>query len=184
MAEQMALDASKKLYYILIENSPIIIASIFTSLSFIYQNPTGIIYLFLLVVMCMVRNKIIDVSPDITCKGSSTNGSGFSAFVFSFTFGYVFLPMFILNDINLPLLISYIVYFLLDVGITINYCSTSLKIIGMDLLVGSILGFGICSIMWYVIPQLKSLLFFNEISSSKEMCTVKNKKAFKCTVAK
>ena len=180
-------NAAKNLYYILIENSPIIIASIFTSLSFIYQNPTGIIYLFLLVVMCMVRNKIVDTSVDTTCKKSSTPtnfGSGFSAFVFSFTFGYVFLPMFILNDINLPLLISYIVYFLLDVGITISYCSGSLKIIGMDLLVGSILGFGICSIMWYAIPQLKSLLFFNEISSSKEMCTVKNKKAFKCTVAK
>ena len=78
---------SKNLYYILIENSPIIIASIFTSLSFIYQNPTGVIYLFLLIVMCMIRHNIVDTSTDRTCKSAtSTIGSGFSAFVFSFTF--------------------------------------------------------------------------------------------------
>ena len=171
-----------ELYDIFIVNSPIIVASIFTSLSFIYQNWTGLIYLFWLVIMSIFRRFIITPTND-KCKNIKTFGSGFSTFVFAFTFGYVFLPMFFYNDINVPLLIGYIIYFLFDIGIKIKDKCIDYKIIGIDLLSGSILGFGICAFIMFGL-QMRQLLFFNEISSSKEMCTIKNKKAFKCTVAK
>ena len=88
--------------------SPLIVAAIFTSLSFIYQNWTGLLYLFLLVTMCVFRYLILskmNVSNSSNCKYIKNLENGFSIFVFAFTFGYVFLPMFIFNDVNLPLLI-------------------------------------------------------------------------------
>ena len=170
----------------------LIIASVFTSLSFIYQNWTGIIYLGLLLIAVSFRYSIYK-NINNGCR-NSFSGS-FNTYVFMYTFGYVFLPMFIYNDINVPLLVGFICMFIIDTGMkfyTINQnsmdgntddtCLTYPLLIG-DFFSGGTLGF-LTSGMMINPLKIGHLLFFNEISSSKEMCSMKNKQSFKCAVAK
>ena len=117
----------------IMDNSPIIIAIIFTSFSFIFQNWSGAIYLAYLLAAVVLRyitmniNKIIrklsgyantqvDLADAANAKLCEKNGIsiGFSTFVFMFTFWYAFTPMFIFNDPNIPLLITFILYFIFD----------------------------------------------------------------------
>jgi len=155
--------------------NPIIIASIFTSLSFIYQNITGLIYLMFLLVSVGIRYGVMSSTGSDQLVGLST-------FVFTYTFGYVFLPMFIYNDINIPLLVGYITYFIIDTGVALQHPEV-LNFIILNFFGGTALGFGFCVFMIYAL-NAQNALFFNEISSSKEMCSLKSKQSFKCAVAK
>jgi len=193
----------------IIEHSPLIIAAIFTSLTFVYQNWTGVIYLGYLLAALFLRygtiwyvnrNNATATTDDATntatgkppCeyKGYSM---GFSTFVFMFTFCYAFIPMFIFNDINIPLLVTYIVYFVLDLSYKSyigkftkddsgSICSKTLVLLLCNFAGGAIIGAAICTSM--MAGGSGKFLFYNEISTSKEMCSVKKEQAFKCKVNK
>ena len=180
----------------IMDNSPIIIAMLFTSFSFIFQSYPGIVYLAYLIAAVVIRFFIINIPDWIskTSTGSSCEknsiSAGFSTFVFMFTFWYAFLPMFVYNDLNIPLLISFIFYFVFDLiyktidsstGVYTNGCDSSrvLSLIGYNFFGGSVLGASFCGMM---LPHSSSFLFFNEISTSKEMCSIKKEQAFKCKV--
>ena len=194
-----------------IENSPLIIAAIFTSLTFVYQNFTGIVYLGYLLAALFLRYGTIWLSskdfgvkddaatPTATATATATlceyNGysMGFSTFVFMFTFCYAFIPMFIFNDINIPLLVTYIVYFVIDlsyksyIGTNTNdtsgsICTNTLVLLLCNFAGGAIIGAAICTSM--MAGGSGKFLFFNELSSSKEICSVKKEQAFKCKVNK
>ena len=194
-----------------IENSPLIIAAIFTSLTFVYQNFTGIVYLGYLLAALFLRYGTIWLSskdfgvkddaatPTATATATATlceyNGysMGFSTFVFMFTFCYAFIPMFIFNDINIPLLVTYIVYFVIDlsyksyIGTNTNdtsgsICTNTLVLLLCNFAGGAIIGAAICTSM--MAGGSGKFLFYNEISTSKEMCSVKKEQAFKCKVNK
>ena len=180
----------------IMDNSPIIIAMLFTSFSFIFQSYPGIVYLAYLIAAVVIRFFIINIpdwisktSTDSSCEKNSIS-AGFSTFVFMFTFWYAFLPMFVYNDLNIPLLISFIFYFVFDLiyktidsstGVYTNGCDSSrvLSLIGYNFFGGSVLGASFCGMM---LPHSSSFLFFNEISTSKEMCSIKKEQAFKCKV--
>jgi hypothetical protein len=182
-----------------IENSSVIIAVLFTSLTFIYQNFTGVVYLgFLLAAMC-IRGLFIwglDINKESKTTIGNSQGKqiqciqpfgfnvGFSTFVFMFTFCYAFIPMFVYNDINIPLLIVYIVYFVIDLGFKTNKylkCDN----LQMNLIANFIGGASIGAIFSTSMLKLSSeFLFFNELSSSKEICSVKKEQSFKCKVNK
>ena len=182
----------------IMDNSPIIIAMLFTSFSFIFQSYPGIVYLAYLLAAVVIRFFIINIpdwisktSTDSSCEKNSIS-AGFSTFVFMFTFWYAFLPMFVYNDLNIPLLISFIFYFVFDLiyktidsstGVYTNGCDSSrvLSLIGYNFFGGSVLGASFCGMM---LPHSSSFLFFNEISTSKEMCSIKKEQAFKCKVNK
>ena len=195
----------------IIENSPLIIAAIFTSLTFVYQNFTGIVYLGYLLAALFLRYGTIWLSskdfgvkddaatPTATATATATlceyNGysMGFSTFVFMFTFCYAFIPMFIFNDINIPLLVTYIVYFVIDlsyksyIGTNTNdtsgsICTNTLVLLLCNFAGGAIIGAAICTSM--MAGGSGKFLFFNELSSSKEICSVKKEQAFKCKVNK
>jgi len=185
----------------IIDNSPIIIAIIFTSFSFIFQNWSGAIYLGYLIAAVVIRFFIInangiwngtynirDPSPDkVICEKKGIS-AGFSTFVFMFTFWYAFIPMFIFNDINIPLLITFILYFIFDLiykfsdGDVYSGCTNFNTLIGANFFGGGILGAALCTSM--MAGGSGKFLFFNEISTSKEMCSVKKEQAFKCKVNK
>jgi hypothetical protein len=183
----------------IMDNSPIIIAIIFTSFSFIFQSYPGIVYLAYLIASVIIRQFIIQVQIWISGTQSTDPNScqknnitaGFSTFVFMFTFWYAFLPMFVYNDLNLYLLIAFIFYFVFDLIYKISDFSMNiydacdqtrfLSLIGVNFLAGSILGASFCGMM---LPHSSSFLFFNEISTSKEMCSIKKEQAFKCKVNK
>ena len=189
-----------------IENSPLIIAAIFTSLTFVYQNWTGIVYLGYLLAALFLRygtiwlsSKGSGVKDTATATDTATpceyNGysMGFSTFVFMFTFCYAFIPMFIFNDINIPLLVTYIVYFVIDLSYKSyigtntkdtsgSICTNTLVLLLCNFAGGAIIGAAICTSM--MAGGSGKFLFFNELSSSKEICSVKKEQAFKCKVNK
>ena len=192
----------------IIENSPLIIAAIFTSLTFVYQNWTGVIYLGYLLAALFLRygtiwyvNRNNAAAPAAAANADAAttpceyNGysMGFSTFVFMFTFCYAFIPMFIFNDINIPLLVTYIVYFVLDlsyksyigkytVDTSGSICTNTLVLLLCNFAGGAIIGAAICTSM--MAGGSGKFLFYNEISTSKEMCSVKKEQAFKCKVNK
>ena len=182
-----------------IENSSTIIAVLFTRLTFIYQNFTGIVYLGFLLAAMVIRGLFIwgfdiGAGPVQTLKDSSGKpikciqpygfNVGFSTFVFMFTFCYAFIPMFVYNDINIPLLIIYIIYFVMDLGFkTTTYidCENLRMNLIANFIGGAIIGATFSTSM---LTYSSEFLFFNELSTSKEMCSVKKEQAFKCKVNK
>ena len=188
----------------IIEHSPLIIAAIFTSLTFVYQNWTGVIYLGYLLAALFLRygtiwyvnrNNAAAAAPATAPGVCEYNGysMGFSTFVFMFTFCYAFIPMFIFNDINIPLLVTYIVYFVLDlsyksyIGKIENddsnaICPNPVVLLLCNFAGGAIIGAAICTSM--MAGGSGKFLFYNEISTSKEICSVKKEQAFKCKVNK
>ena len=205
---QAPAQALEELYNIFtkafIENSPLIIAAIFTSLTFVYQNWTGVIYLGYLLAALFLRYGTIWYVNRNNAPATPTNpgktpceyngySMGFSKFVFMFTFCYAFIPMFIFNDINIPLLVTYIVYFVLDlsyksyigkytVDTSGSICTNTLVLLLCNFAGGAIIGAAICTSM--MAGGSGKFLFYNEISTSKEMCSVKKEQAFKCKVNK
>lgn len=178
-----------------IENSSTIIAVLFTSLTFIYQNFTGIVYLGFLLAAMVIRGlfiwwfKISNTLENVTdssgkpikCIQPYGFNVGFSTFVFMFTFCYAFIPMFVYNDINIRLLIVYIVYFIIDLGFKTNKylpCNNLQMNLITNFIAGASIGAIFCTVM--MSGGSGEFLFFNELSSSKEMCSVKKEQSFKC----
>ena len=83
--------------------SPIIIACSVTSMSFLFQNFKGLIYLGFLIGCCVVRSYVYSMSGSLPIVNNGTICSSieyskygnptFSAFIFSFTIMYLCIPM-------------------------------------------------------------------------------------------
>jgi hypothetical protein len=173
--------------------SPIILATSMVSLSFVYQNFKGIIYLGFLLGLCilrnftymfngaepMVNNGTICTSIQYSKYGNPT----FSAFVFAFTITYLSIPMFSNNSVNFTVFAGLLVYFLFDMFIKI-YKGCIIKI--SDLLLNVLLGttFSTIIVILMYLGGSSKYLFFNEIQSNKEVCTMPSKQTFKCQVFK
>ena len=157
----------------LIDNSPSVIASIFVSLSFIYQNANGLIYLAFLIVTCICRLGFYKATGAVS-MGSSAGAPdcsdeygfkyGFSTFVFAFTFGYVFAPMFMYDDINFWLFAFVLSYFGIDtvIKLMINNPGNCFKAWSLvaNIIAGVITGITICFAM--ISGGSSKFLFFNE----------------------
>ena len=173
--------------------SPIILATSITSMSFIFQNFKGLIYLGFLLGCCVVRSYVYMVSganPIVNDRTICTSiqyskygNPTFSAFVFTFTIMYLSIPMFSNGSVNFWVFISLITYFLLDVFIKI-YKNCVLKI--GDLFLNVLLGAASAALIVTLMYTGGSgkYLFFNEMSSDKEMCYQPSKQNFKCLMYK
>jgi hypothetical protein len=172
--------------------SPIIIAMSMVSLSFVFQNFKGFIYLGFLLACCIVRNfaymlsgsnAIIDDNTVCTSIQYSKYGNAtFSAFVFAFTIMYLSLPMFSNGDPNFWVFIGLIVYFLLDTFIKIYKKCVKTTDLFLNILLG-LASAGIIVAAMYAGGSGK-FLFFNEVSSNTDKCSMPNTQTFKCSVYK
>jgi hypothetical protein len=173
--------------------SPIIIATSVTSMSFVFQNFKGLIYLGFLIGCCIIRTyvymitegkSIIDDSGlcssiQYTKYGNPT----FSTFVFAFTIVYLSFPMFYYGVPNFWVFFSLILYFFTDTFIKIfKGCITPKA----DLLLNILLG---CSSAALIVTLMSlggsgKYLFFNEVSSNKDICYQPKKQSFRCFVYK
>jgi hypothetical protein len=173
--------------------SPIILATSITSLSFIFQNFKGLRYLGFLIAACIVRNYIYMVSgssPVINDRTICTSiqyskygNPTFSAFVFAFTIMYLSLPMFSNGAPNFWVFISLISYFLIDIFIKI-YKNCVIKM--SDLFINVLLGLASAALivtLMYAGGSGKHL-FFNEVSSNKEICYQPKEQTFRCEIFK
>jgi hypothetical protein len=171
--------------------SPVILATSITSLSFIFQNFKGLIYLGFLIGCCVVRsyvymiagaNPIVNDRTICTSIQYSKYGNPtFSAFVFAFTIMYLSLPMFSNGSVNFWIFISLIAYFFLDIFIKIyKKCVIQMGDLFLNVLLGASSAALIACIMYA--GGFGKYLFFNEVSSDKEMCYQPSTQTFKCSL--
>ena len=171
--------------------SPIILATSITSLSFIFQNFKGLIYLGFLIACCVVRNYIYvlsGASPIVsdgrictTIQYSKYGNPTFSAFVFAFTIMYLSFPMFTNGSVNYWIFTSLVTYFFLDMFIKIHkQCIVKMSDLFLNILLGAASAALIITLMYT--GGSGKYLFFNEVSSDKEMCYQPSKQTFKCSL--
>lgn len=173
--------------------SPFILAAGITSLSFIFQNFKGLIYLGFLVGCCFVRSYVYMMSgsnPSVndkticsTVQYTKYGNPTFSAFVFAFSIMYLSIPMFSNGSVNFWVFISLITYFFLDMFIKIyKKCILQMSDLFLNVLLGAASATLIVTLMYA--GGSGKYLFFNEVSSNKEMCYQPSKQTFKCQMYK
>lgn len=171
--------------------SPIILATSITGMSFIFQNFKGLIYLGFLIVCCVFRSfayMMVGANPIVndgticsTIQYSKYGNPTFSAFVFAFTIMYLSFPMFTNNSVNYWIFISLITYFFVDMFVKIyNKCVVQLGDLFLNVLVGAVSSAVIVYTMYAA--GFGKYLFFNEMSSNKEICYQPSKQNFKCSL--
>jgi hypothetical protein len=173
--------------------SPLIVAIIITSLSFIFQNFKGIIYLGFLIAFCLMREGIYKVNggSQLTDDGticssvqySMYGNSSFSSFVFAFTITYLCIPMFLNGTANLWIFSVLLSYMFIDIYIKIyKKCVIYTSDLFLNVCAGIFCGYLIISLMNW--GGSSKFLFFNEESSNRQVCTQPSTQTFKCKVFK
>jgi len=173
--------------------SPIILATSITSMSFIFQNFKGLIYLGFLIGCCVLRSYVYMMSgaePIVNDRTICTSiqyskygNPTFSAFVFAFTIMYLCFPMFSNSDVNYWVFISLLTYFFVDMFIKIyKKCVIQVGELFLNVLLGATSSALIVTLMYA--GGSGKYLFFNEVSSNREVCYQPSKQTFKCSVFK
>lgn len=174
--------------------SPVIVATSITSMSFIFQNFNGLIYLGFLLASCAIRYFmyfIIGFAPqqgndNSVCSAvqySKYGNASYSAFVFAFTLMYISFPMFINGSPNFWIFAIFIIYFFIDIFVKYaNQCITNTSDILFSILLGLGLSASFVCAMYY--GGSGKYLIFNEVSSNKEICYQPKKQTFKCSLYK
>ena len=173
--------------------SPIILATSITSMSFIFQNFKGLIYLGFLIGCCIVRNYVYmingatpvmnDRTVCTSVQYSKYGNPTFSAFVFAFTIMYLSFPMFSNGAPNFWVFISLLVYFFIDMFIKLyKKCIIQVSDLFLNVLLGLASAALIVTLMYS--GGSGKYLFFNEVSSNKEICYQPKQQNFKCQVFK
>ena len=183
------------LIYFMVFYAPVILAITIVSMSFMFQNFKGFIYLGFLIGFCLLREGIYMIpgvnatpfaSDNTICtmvKYSNYANNGFSIFAAAFTFMYMCLPMFIYNDINVLVVGGMILYiFIIIMTLLSKKCLKDYSDVLLQLITGLISGSIAPILLW--IGGSSQYLFFNEISSNKEVCSMPKKQTFKCNVYK
>ena len=177
--------------------SPLIVAIGVTGMSFIFQNFKGLIYLGFLIGACVIRNYVYAMSSSPANSSPQKGGSDicntvqyskygnptFSAFVFSFTIMYLSLPMFSNGAANYWVFSSLVTYFLVDIFIKIyKNCIVNMGDLFLNILLGLASSALIVTAMYA--GGSGKYLFFNEVSSTKDVCYKPSEQTFKCQVYK
>jgi hypothetical protein len=162
-------------------------------MSFVFQNFKGLIYLGFLIGCCVVRSFVYSMSgaaPIVNDRTICTSiqyskygNPTFSAFVFAFTIMYLSFPMFSNGSVNYWVFISLITYFFMDILIKIyKNCIIKTGDLFLNVLLGATSAALIVTLMYA--GGSGKYLFFNEVSSNKEMCYQPSKQNFKCLMYK
>ena len=173
--------------------SPIILAVGFTSMSFIFQNFKGLIYLGFLVGCCFLRSYVYMISGADSIVNDKTictsiqyskyGNPTFSAFVFAFTLMYIFYPMFANGSINFWIFALLIAYFIMDIFIKLyKKCVIKVSDLFLNILLGATSAALIVTMMY--VGGSGKYLFFNEMSSDKQVCYKPSNQTFKCSLYK
>ena len=173
--------------------SPIILAVSITSLSFIFQNFKGLIYLGFLIAVCVVRNYVYSMSGSVPITNDRTictsiqyskyGNPTFSSFVFAFTIMYLSLPMFSNGAANFWVFSSLLCYFITDIFIKIyKNCVVKMSDLFLNILLGLASSALIVTLMYT--GGSGKYLFFNEVSSNKDICYQPSEQTFRCSLYK
>lgn len=171
--------------------SPFLLAFLMVMISIINSNIKGFIYLLgliiLFVIVVLFQNTIkapIDTTNKFCNLFSISQYSvpSFNSALYLYTILYILLPMITMEMVNFPLIIVFVLLYVLDSIVKYtNKCSSLIGII-----MGSVLGlfFGIS---WFLLIRStgqKGLLYYDDLVSNKIACTRPTKQNFKCQVYK
>jgi hypothetical protein len=173
--------------------SPIILSVVMLSLSFVFQNFKGFIFLGYLLGVCLIRNYVYMLNGSETLKADNTICSSiqyskygnptFSAFVFAFTIMYISFPMFSNGEVNFWIFGGLLAYFFLDMFIKVyKKCVVKTGDLFLNVLLGLASSALIVTLMYA--GGSSKFLFFNETSSTKEVCSVPKNQTFRCSLYK
>ena len=171
--------------------SPIILSIVMLSLSFVFQNFKGFIFLGYLLGVCLIRNYVYMLNGSETLKADNSICSSiqyskygnptFSAFVFAFTIMYISFPMFSNGEVNFWIFGGLLAYFFLDMFIKVyKKCVVKTGDLFLNVLLGLASSALIVTLMYA--GGSSKFLFFNETSSTKEVCSVPSKQTFRCSL--
>jgi hypothetical protein len=192
----MAINKSfSNIFKIFSAMSPLLLAFFLIMSSLFNQNIKGLVYLSGVLIsvviniflMNLVGSKRMMGTESYTCdifdfsSGEFNNPAPTSLFI-AFTIAYLFLPMKYNNQINYVVLISLLGLFILDAVTKINKNCTT----GPGLVLGGLIGLLFGS-LWYALFHVSgydSLLYFDELTSNRVLCSKPSKQTFKCSVFK
>lgn len=173
--------------------SPVILASCVTSLSFVFQNFKGLIYLAFLLAASLLRSLVYmyngaeqDQEKGETCnrvRFTSYGNSTYSTFVIAFTAMYLIIPMFSNKNVNYWIFSALLVLFALDTSVKYVYkCVAQTG----DLVLNALAGLGIAATFVSMMYAGGSgqYLFFNETSDGRQICYQPKDQTFKCRVTR
>jgi hypothetical protein len=163
------------------------------SISFIFQNFKGLIFLGFLIGISVVRNFIYMLNGSTVTQNDKTictsiqyskyGNSTFSSFVFAFTIMYLSIPMFSNGSVNYWIFSGLLVYFFLDMFIkTYKGCVIQMGELFLNVLTGAASSALIVILMYS--GNSSKYLFFNETQSNKDVCSMPKNQTFKCNVYK
>jgi hypothetical protein len=116
-------------------------------------------------------------------------GLSYSTYMLTFTALYFVTPMFIIssqnkvNTVNYLVILFFAAYIFFDLFIKISSSCIKLNLsIVADFLSGGILG-AIIALLLFGADKI-SIMFINELNSSKEVCSVPSKQQFRCSLYK
>ena len=179
--------------------SPFVIAVVTVSLTFLFQNFKGIIYLLFLIFASTIRNYIIGLRGGDIMNGSNKQTADictsiqftrhgnqtYSCFVFALTIMYMVIPMFTNTEVNFFVLVGLVMYGIFDIAIR-KYTLCIDAALNYNIIYDVLFGAFLSTV--FVIGVIQSgnskFLFFNETSSTKEVCTKPSSETFKCSVYK
>uniref|UniRef100_A0A6C0KVR4 Phosphatidic acid phosphatase type 2/haloperoxidase domain-containing protein n=1 Tax=viral metagenome TaxID=1070528 RepID=A0A6C0KVR4_9ZZZZ len=172
--------------------SPIFFATVVVGMSFMFQNFKGFIYLGFLFGIAMLREGIYTIvgGEKFVANGdvcsmvqySNYDNSGFNVFISAFTTFYMLTPMFFFNDYNYVAFGGLLVYIYVIIRVLMQRKCIDFGSVLMNVILGAISGIIIITLLYA--GGSGNYLFFNEISSNKEVCTMPKKQTFKCSVYK
>jgi hypothetical protein len=170
--------------------SPYLIAFLMVMISIINSNIKGFIYLLglimLFVIVLLFQNSLkVEAETNKICNLFSVSKfsvPSFNSALYVYTIFYILLPMINMGMINFPLIIIFLIFYVIDS--IIKYKSKCSSIIGI--VMGSLLGlfFGIT---WFLIIRSTGqtgLLYYDDLVSNKLACSRPTKQHFKCQVYK
>lgn len=193
-AESTLLPIIPKIASFYIEYSTIIVTGSVASMSILFQNIKGCVYMGFLFAACILRYALFyyfikDVSstpPAETCKRLSYGMGGdnsFSSFIFAFTISYLSFPMFLHDIPNLWLFGTLVTYMVIDIIYKLRNCKPiSMSHLILDILFGASMSLFFVGQMY--LGGSGKYLFFNEVSESTDMCYKPDNQTFKCDVYK
>ena len=170
--------------------SPIIVVVVIMSWSLLFSNQKGIVYMAWLLGFVALRHFLLFISKAVEINSNCNNikyvslrNATFSTFVFAFTIVYMLTPMIKHGEPNVFLIVVAAAFFIGDMFVKMKQCLVPWKPILLDFTGGSIAAFIAMGVMIGT-GSFTRLAFFNEMSSTKEVCSVAKKQTFKCQVRK
>lgn len=169
---------------------PYVLIGFFVLLSVFNENLKGIMYITGIVMLISFTSIFIQDSPRENISGRKevcrlfdlygfSKSLPFSIMVYSFTFIYLILPMYIFEHINYQVIILLMFSIVLDTFYRTRYSCDSMRYILTAGIVGTIVGFVWFSLVYAVNHDL---LYHTELVSNKLSCSLKSEQRYSCEV--